>query len=123
MTKPVYIPTYQDAKKIADTLKEEPSYRDGLLARITSYLSGGGLFNPELASHKAVRDLLIDCRDALAASVEGQQKADGQVPAMATSGVEESGQVSHSLPLCGERLDANASSFCPAPSAPETASR
>jgi len=28
-------------------------------------LSSGGLFNPELANHNAVRDLLIDCRDAL----------------------------------------------------------
>ena len=37
-----------------------------LLARITDYLSGGGLFNPEFANHDAVRDLLIECRDALA---------------------------------------------------------
>jgi hypothetical protein len=38
-----------------------------LTSRITAYLSGGGLFNPELANHDAVRDLLIDCRTALAA--------------------------------------------------------
>jgi hypothetical protein len=38
-----------------------------LTSRITAYLSGGGLFNPELALHDAVRDLLIDCRDALSA--------------------------------------------------------
>lgn len=37
-----------------------------LQQRITDYLSGGGLFNPELANHVAVRDLLIDCRKALA---------------------------------------------------------
>ena len=36
-------------------------------ARITAYLAGGGLFNPELAKHDTVRDLLIDCRAALAA--------------------------------------------------------
>ena len=36
-----------------------------LISRITAYLSGGGLFNPELAIHDAVRDLLIDCRTAL----------------------------------------------------------
>lgn len=30
--------------------------------RVTTYLSGGGLFNPEYANHDAVRDLLIDCR-------------------------------------------------------------
>ena len=34
--------------------------------RITDYLSAGGLFNPELADHVAVRDLLIDCHKALA---------------------------------------------------------
>jgi hypothetical protein len=33
--------------------------------RITEYLSSGGLFNPELAEHDVVRDLLIDCRDTL----------------------------------------------------------
>jgi hypothetical protein len=33
--------------------------------RITQYLSTGGLFNPELADHNAVRDLLIDARDAI----------------------------------------------------------
>lgn len=36
--------------------------------RITAYLAGGGLFNPELAKHDTVRDLLIDCRAALAAA-------------------------------------------------------
>ncbi|WP_439586947.1 hypothetical protein [Hydrogenophaga sp.] len=39
-----------------------------LSARITAYLSGGGLFNPELADHDAVRDLLIECRAALEAA-------------------------------------------------------
>ena len=37
-----------------------------LTQRITDYLTGGGLFNPEMANHEAVRDLLIECRDALA---------------------------------------------------------
>jgi hypothetical protein len=36
-----------------------------LVERITSYLSSGGLNNPEMAQHR-VRDLLIDCRAALA---------------------------------------------------------
>ena len=39
-------------------------------ARITAYLSGGGVFNPELANHDAVRDLIIDCRKELAAMSE-----------------------------------------------------
>jgi hypothetical protein len=33
---------------------------DAVCDRITAYLSGGGLFNPEMANHDAVRDLLID---------------------------------------------------------------
>lgn len=33
--------------------------------RITDYLSNGGLFNPELADHIAVRNLLIACRKVL----------------------------------------------------------
>lgn len=32
---------------------------------INQYLQLGGLFNPELANHDAVRDLLIRCRDEL----------------------------------------------------------
>lgn len=44
--------------------------RQALAERITAYLAGGGLFNPEMADHDAVRDLLIGCRAALEASVE-----------------------------------------------------
>ena len=33
--------------------------------RITEYLFNGGLFNPELANHHAVRDLLMECREVL----------------------------------------------------------
>ncbi len=33
--------------------------------RITEYLFNGGLFNPELANHIAVRDLLMECREVL----------------------------------------------------------
>ena len=36
-----------------------------LINRITDYLAMGGLFNPELADHLAVRDLLIECRETL----------------------------------------------------------
>ncbi len=45
------------------------SAREALAARlcdeITGYLATGGLFNPEMANHNAVRDLLIECRAAL----------------------------------------------------------
>jgi len=36
-----------------------------LVVRITDYLLMGGLYNPELADHHAVRDLLIKCREVL----------------------------------------------------------
>lgn len=36
-----------------------------LVNAITAYLCGGGLFNPELADHIAVRDLLMECREVL----------------------------------------------------------
>ena len=38
--------------------------------RINAYLQSGGLFNPEMANHDAVRDLLMDCRSALAEPAE-----------------------------------------------------
>lgn len=41
-----------------------------LVQRITEYLSFGGLLNPEMADHEKVRNLLIDCRDALVAPQE-----------------------------------------------------
>jgi hypothetical protein len=41
--------------------------REALCERITDYLASGGLYNPELANHAAVRDLLIGCRAALSA--------------------------------------------------------
>jgi hypothetical protein len=37
----------------------------GLVARINNYLQVGGLFNPEMMEHDKVRDLLLDCREAL----------------------------------------------------------
>ena len=39
---------------------------ENLINRISFYLASGGLFNPELADHIAVRTLLFECREALA---------------------------------------------------------
>ncbi len=39
--------------------------REQLVEEITYYLCAGGLFNPELANHEVVRDLLIKTRDYL----------------------------------------------------------
>jgi hypothetical protein len=36
-----------------------------LIDRITEYLANGGLFNPDLMDHIAVRDLLIEIRKEL----------------------------------------------------------
>ena len=47
---------------------------EDLISRITYYLSSGGLFNPELADHLAVRSLLMECRDALAQRTEQEQQ-------------------------------------------------
>ena len=47
---------------------------EDLISRITYYLSFGGLFNPELADHLAVRNLLMECRDALAQRTEQEQQ-------------------------------------------------
>ena len=46
-----------------------------LVDRVTAYLAGGGLFNPELASHENVRDLLIGCRDTIATLTAGRDAA------------------------------------------------
>lgn len=50
----------RNGAKMSEQLQE-------LEKRITDYLSSGGLFNPELMEHNKVRELIIDCRDALAA--------------------------------------------------------
>ena len=41
---------------------------DGIAERITEYLSVGGLVNPEQMEHEKVRELLLDCRTASAAT-------------------------------------------------------
>jgi hypothetical protein len=56
-----------------------------LSKRITNYLASGGLFNPEMANHDRVRDLLIDCREFFdeAARVEPQAvSANATTPTM-----------------------------------------
>ena len=44
------------------------------IKRITEYLLCGGLNNPELADHAAVRDLLIDSREEITRLREAIQK-------------------------------------------------
>lgn len=55
-------------KRETELMQTVARMRDALLVqRITAYLSDGGLWNPELALHGSVRDLLMDCRAALSA--------------------------------------------------------
>ncbi len=37
--------------------------KEQLLIKIKSYLSNGGLFNPEFMDHDMVRDLILACRE------------------------------------------------------------
>ncbi len=54
-------------------MSEKPKPTTGDLSeRITEYLCAGGLFNPELMEHEKVRDLLMDCRDALQPKPTGE---------------------------------------------------
>jgi hypothetical protein len=70
--KKVVLSGYKAHKQIGDTPvtelpQQQRSEPQELEQRITTYLTSGGLFNPEMANHNKVRDLLIDCRAALAA--------------------------------------------------------
>jgi hypothetical protein len=51
-----------------------------VLARIKAYLTTGGAFNPELADHVAVRDLLIDCRDVMMEMQKGKRWVTPSLP-------------------------------------------
>jgi hypothetical protein len=42
----------------------KPWHRD-VPARVSEYLDTGGLWNPELMDHEAVRKILIDARDVI----------------------------------------------------------
>lgn len=59
-----------------------------LSARITEYLSAGGLWNPECMDHDKVRRLLIDCRTEFDAAIADSaiKAAIAQVDAARTEG-------------------------------------
>ena len=63
-----------------------------LAARITEYLALGGLFNPELMDSDRVRDMLIDCRDYLAALSSPEQGSEA-VSAPPSTRWQDSGKV------------------------------
>jgi len=57
---------YNDAKEEIDRITKQPiSDNIQLVNRIQEYLLHGGLFNPELAIHENVRDLLMDILEYL----------------------------------------------------------
>jgi hypothetical protein len=49
--------------KETQPVEREESKSEKMVKRINEYLLSGGMFNPEMANHTAVRDLLIECRD------------------------------------------------------------
>lgn len=57
-------------------MKSTTGSADELLGRIRHFLSGGGAFYPELTDHKAVRDLLMDCRDWIQSAWEAEVAPD-----------------------------------------------
>jgi hypothetical protein len=78
-----------------------------IVQRITDYLSGGGLFNPEMANHDAVRDLLIDCRDELTKSEPAFELTDAGADTNISRGLEPKGSGMVTLNQVGMRVDLN----------------
>ena len=62
------IEDYHDAIVAATKVEYEAKLVElpSIAKRITQYLSAGGLFNPARMEHEKVRDLLLDCRAAIA---------------------------------------------------------
>lgn len=50
--------------------------RENILGRISDYLGNGGYFNPEQMDHEKVRDLIMACRDELAALEKDRRRLD-----------------------------------------------
>ena len=48
---------------------------DKLREQITQYLATSGLFNPENGQHSNVHDLMVKCRDTLAAPLPISERA------------------------------------------------
>jgi hypothetical protein len=47
-----------------------------VVEKIEQYLSNGGLFNPELMDHQAVRDMIIEARDVISDMVREKNDAE-----------------------------------------------
>ncbi len=56
--------------------------REHAIDSIKDYLTAGGLINPEYMDHDAVRDLILECRDALEASEAARAKAEQERDAL-----------------------------------------
>jgi len=55
---------------------------DDLVKRLDDYFAMGGLYNPELANHQAVSELLKDCRTAILAMRERIAELEGALKAI-----------------------------------------
>jgi len=57
--------------------------------RIQEYIGNGGLFNPDLMDHYKVRDLVVDCRAAIAAALAEIDRLTKQVERLKDSHIAE----------------------------------
>lgn len=55
----------ENVMTVPDSMRTRAERTAQTLGLITQYLTTGGLFNPEMADHDKVRDLLINCRDEI----------------------------------------------------------
>lgn len=55
-------------------MKIDMESNQDIVQKINDYLFMGGLFNPELANHEEVRDLLISIRDYMDKEEKGREK-------------------------------------------------
>ena len=75
---PAYVPPATENQTAS--LASPSTSCSSVVARIKAYLTTGGAFNPELADHVAVRDLLIDCRDVMLEIQKGKRWATPSLP-------------------------------------------
>ena len=70
-----------------------------IVERCGEYLIGGGLWNPELADHDKVRDLVIDCRD----EIERLHQRDGFIAKLDEQIVEKDAEIERLKEICNKQ--------------------
>ena len=70
-----------------------------IVERCSEYLIGGGIWNPELADHDKVRDLVIDCRD----EIERLHQRDGFIAKLDEQIVEKDAEIERLKEKCNNQ--------------------